>query len=90
MSAGAGTGDGRGRGLSASLGRIYAAFVKELNQKLGRKLLQGIGQKSHRQVFFPFPVFQFRWFDPQGALSRSCSGFPVTSSYSSIPTGGSP
>ncbi|RDI62393.1 ABC transporter permease [Microvirga subterranea] len=32
MSAGAGTGDGRGRGLAASLGRIYAAFVKELLQ----------------------------------------------------------
>ncbi len=32
MSAGAGIGDGRGRGLRASLGRIYAAFVKELLQ----------------------------------------------------------
>jgi ABC-2 type transport system permease protein len=31
MSAGAGT-DGRGRGFGASLGRIYAAFVKELLQ----------------------------------------------------------
>lgn len=32
MSAGAGAGDGRGRGFRASLGRIYAAFVKELLQ----------------------------------------------------------
>lgn len=32
MSAGAGTDDGRGRGFGASLGRIYAAFVKELLQ----------------------------------------------------------